>query len=362
MLKKLLTITLSLVLSSPIFSQNSPIISSQVRSLAQQITSGKSTDSLKVRAIYEWVAKNIDYDVPLLQKMNKKSIEEFIQLQQSSAVLSSKKAVCMGYSILFKELCEASNITAEFLAGYSKGLDPETGKLKLSDVLHAWNAVKVNKNWYLVDLTWSAGQVDEKQGRFVKAFNEKYYLSDNKKFVNDHLPFDPIWQLSNQPLSVREFRLYQGFPPSRTNPPTISFMDTLQVYEKQDYETKRLNSYRRALIFDRGNDEAKAALGYHYSNLALKSLEDFNKIIKSSVNVHTPEAEKMAIAKKEEMYNLLKGAEKNLRLARYNYIQIPANSKFADVAQGNKEATEQNQGFIAQSRTFLADYFKNVGK
>lgn len=362
MFRRLLTLICLSFFSLTAFSQNSTIISQQVRSLAQQITSGKSTDSLKVRAIYEWVAKNIDYDVPLLQKMNRKSIEEFIQLQQSATVLSSKKAVCMGYSILFKELCEASGISAEFLAGYSKGLDPETGKLKLSDVLHAWNAVKVNKNWYLVDLTWSAGHVDEAQGRFVKAFTEKYYLSDNKKFVNDHLPFDPIWQLSNQPLSVREFRMYQGLPPTRTNSPTISFMDTLQIYEKQDYETRRLNSYKRALVFDRSNDEPKAAMGYHYSNLALKSLEAFNDIIKKSVNQNTEEGEKIAVAKKTEMYNLLKEGEKNLRLARYHYIQIPANSKFAETAQGNKEATEKNQGFINESRAFLGNYYKNLGK
>jgi transglutaminase/protease-like cytokinesis protein 3 len=171
----------------------------QVQNLASQITKNIESDSLKVRAIYDWMTDNIAYDVPLFRKIGRKSVEEFVELQQTEEVLASKKAVCMGYSILFKDLCNASGIKAEFVSGYSKTVEPQTNRPNIPETLHAWNAVKLNGKWYLCDVTWSAGSVDINEGKFFKEKNETYYLSSSQEFAKKHLPFDPIWQLSNEP-------------------------------------------------------------------------------------------------------------------------------------------------------------------
>ncbi len=355
MKKTLLFTTVLLIFSSKLYAQ-----SAQVVSLAQQITAGKKNDSLKVRAIYEWVAKNVEYDVPLFLKMKRKSIEEFIRMQQPQQVLATKKAVCMGYSILFRDLCKAVGIKSEFISGMSKHLDPNTKKHIIPETLHAWNAVKINKKWYLTDLTWSAGSVDEEESKFYKEFNEKFYLMNSAEFAKTHYPFDPVWQLSNQPLTQREFRLYNELPPSRINPPSINYADSLSVYESQDSTSRKLTSYRRALKFDPSNDEAKAALGFYYVQRGIDDYMSYQLITKYFNQIKTADDMQKALNTHPQVNEALKEAEKNYRLSRYYYGLVPQNSKYADIANMNKEVVEQNQKAINDSRSNLTNFYKSL--
>lgn len=331
-----------------------------VQNLATQITTGIKSDSLKVRAIYDWMTDNISYDVPLFRKIGRKSAEEFMELQQTEQVLASKKAVCMGYAILFKDLCNATGIKAEFVSGYSKTVDPQTNRPNIPETLHAWNAVKLNEKWYLCDVTWSAGSVDMNEGKFFKAKNEAYYLSNSQEFAKKHLPFDPIWQLSNEPLTMREFRLYAELPPNRMNPPKLNYVDSLKVFEMQDPENQKVSSYRRALQFDRSNDEAKASIGYYYSIKAGKTAQICGDLVLSFMNKHTNEDYKRAMENRPKITELLANAEKEMRLARYYYIQIPPNSKYSNVAESNKQNSEIFLANINQNRANLGKYYDFV--
>jgi Transglutaminase-like superfamily len=346
------------LISSTIFAQKP---SSQVQILASKITSGIKSDSLKVRAIYDWITDNIEYDVPLFKKIGRKSAEEFVELQQPEQVLASKKAVCMGYSILFKDLCNASGIKAEFISGYSKSVEPETNRPSIPETLHSWNAVKLNGKWYLCDVTWSAGAVNMTNGEFLKEKNEDFYLTKNsQEFAKRHLPFDPIWQLSSEPLTMREFRLYAELPPNRMNPPKLNYLDSLKVFETQEPENQKVSSYRRALQFDRNNDEAKAAIGYYYSIKAGKTAQVCNDLVMSFMNKNTNEDYKRAMENRQKITELLSNAEKEMRLARYYYIQIPANSKYSNVADANKQNSEVFLANIKQNQTNLARYYDFV--
>ncbi len=351
------TLFFLLLISSNIFAQKPSV---QVQSLASKITSGIKTDSLKVRAIYEWMTDNIAYDVPLFRKIGRKSAEEFVELQQTEQVLASKRAVCMGYAILFKDLCNAVGIKAEFVSGYSKTVEPQTNRPNIPETLHAWNAVKLNQKWYLCDVTWSAGSVDMNEGKFFKERNEAYYLSNSQEFAKKHLPFDPIWQLSNEPLTMREFRLYAELPPNRMNPPKLNYIDSLKVFETQEPDNQKVNSYRRALQFDRSNDEAKASIGYYYSVKAGKTAQVCNDLVMSFMNKNTNEDYKKAMENRPKILELLASAEKEMRLARYYYIQIPANSKYSPVADANKQNSDIFLANINQNRANLTKYYDFV--
>ena len=82
--------------------------------------------------------------------------------------------------------------------GYSAG-DQITGP---SD--HAWNAVKINGAWYLLDSTWGAGYTDE-QNNFVFDFDDEYFLMPPEQFIYTHFPEDAKWQLLSTPISNNEF-------------------------------------------------------------------------------------------------------------------------------------------------------------
>jgi transglutaminase/protease-like cytokinesis protein 3 len=63
-------------------------------------------------------------------------------------VLRSKKAVCEGYSMLFKRMCDIAGLRAQVLTGYIKTKDYEVGMMGSLD--HAWNSIYKCSNTSLI--------------------------------------------------------------------------------------------------------------------------------------------------------------------------------------------------------------------
>ena len=63
---------------------------------------------------------------------------------------------------------------------------------------HAWNAVKIDGEWKLIDLAWAAGIVDSGTGRFKQVFNDAYFFTDPEKFFHNHFPENKKWLLVNK--------------------------------------------------------------------------------------------------------------------------------------------------------------------
>jgi hypothetical protein len=57
--------------------------------------------------------------------------------------------------------------------------------------------------WFLVDATWGAGSVDNRQ--FRKQFTDYYFLTPPEQLIFTHLPEEAKWQLRKPPLSLNEF-------------------------------------------------------------------------------------------------------------------------------------------------------------
>ncbi len=167
-----------------------------IESLASYLTEPARNDREKARAIYRWVAENIDYDV---QGLFRGSYGD----TSPEGVLKSGKSVCSGYSGLFESLANASGLEVMTISGYAKGYDYIPGMKFSGPTDHAWNAIKLNGTWYLLDSTWGAGSLVN--GKYVHRFDDHYFLTPPEEFVYDHLPEDPKWQLLDKPLSKEEF-------------------------------------------------------------------------------------------------------------------------------------------------------------
>src|SRR4051812_13051137 len=87
--------------------------STRVIKLAVRLTSKLSNDEEKVHAIHSWITNHIKYDV------NKYLRNDYSRVS-TQTILRSKKATCVGYSDLFTELCNHSNITSVNVSGYIK--------------------------------------------------------------------------------------------------------------------------------------------------------------------------------------------------------------------------------------------------
>jgi len=153
-----------------------------------------------IRSIFDYVADEIQYDTEKAQML-----QPSYQLHWSSKsvvleTIRRRKGVCEHYAELFNALLRRAGYESYTVSGYVKG------PTKINDkVAHAWNAVRTSKGWYLYDPTWSSGTVDG-NFQFVKDLNYTWYKVLPREFILTHIPFDPIWQLLNPPLSNHQIK------------------------------------------------------------------------------------------------------------------------------------------------------------
>lgn len=165
-------------------------------SLAFDITENCVSDKDRVRALFVWITNNIDYDYelyhnPVLQELLYTSEDKVIE-----RTLETKKAICSGYSLLFKKLCDDIRIECEIVNGYSRQYLDAFIEKEIVD--HAWNTVKIDGRWYLIDTTWAAKNDAENIDDF-------WFLTDPGFFIYSHYPENEKWTLLEYPFSKAEF-------------------------------------------------------------------------------------------------------------------------------------------------------------
>ena len=175
--------------------------------LAHDLTAPFSTDEEKVRSIFIWMANYIAYDYVLLDKKQrnlKKRVTfyhhisreelankwEILYYKYATNVLRKRRGICEGYATLFYELCKASNIKCEMIAGYADSDEKEVAQRKQSNTFasnHAWNKVFVNNEWLYIDVTWaSTGTYDGKRTN-PTSYYPQYFLVAEKKLYANHV-------------------------------------------------------------------------------------------------------------------------------------------------------------------------------
>lgn len=180
--------------------------------LAQKLVQGIETDVERFRVIFMWIADNVSYDYPLYLKMIKREKKLRYKRKRLNAfstraskaifrgMILQKKTVCSGYSTLLEYMCQEVGLSCVFVSGYGRNFGTE----KTWGPDHAWNAVKLANEWYLCDVTWASGSVDE-MGRFHKFFNEIYFLTEPSLFLCNHYPSDKSWTLVKDAPSITQF-------------------------------------------------------------------------------------------------------------------------------------------------------------
>lgn len=123
----------------------------------------------KIMTIHDYIIDNIEYD----------STYEALGTYSLYGAFIGKTCVCEGYAKSLKYLANSINIECEIMQGTATN---STGKTES----HAWNCIKLDGNWYLMDTTWD-DPIIVGNGYKVNVFKYKYFLKGSQSFEKDHV-------------------------------------------------------------------------------------------------------------------------------------------------------------------------------
>lgn len=222
------------------------------------------TNEDKIRAYYSWIATNITYDLEYLANLmsfSKMKMRMATGISQNAdTVFKKRKAVCEGFSVLLCKFCEASNIKSVMVGGYSKLPEGDVN----TEMLHAWNAVRLDSSWKLIDVTWSGGFVNA-MNQYVTRFSDKYFFTDPKEFVKDHLPLDAMWQLLEKPISKDQFFNSTDTTYYSTN---FQYRDSIKNYLVLKGAEQKYADALHSHLFDPQNVDFVRDLDVYINNIA----------------------------------------------------------------------------------------------
>jgi len=169
-------------------------VEGDLESLAAYLARGASNDREKARAIFRWITDRINYD--------SLSLKTGIHPDSSPEnALRTRLVVCDGFSRLFEALGTRMGLEVEYVVGHVKSGDGDP----FDGPGHAWNAVKVDGRWQLLDATWGGGSLDPKTGAAEKQFRDYYFLTPPERLISTHLPEEERWQNLDHPITKEEF-------------------------------------------------------------------------------------------------------------------------------------------------------------
>jgi len=250
--------------------------------IASYIKTNFITDKDKSRAIFIWVASNIQYDIDNIFAINFYEKKE----EKIAKPLRTRKGICENYASLFTDICNKSGIKSFVVEGYTK----QNG---FTDYIpHAWSAALIDSSWFLFDPTWGSGYING--GKFFKKINNDYFKAKPTALIKSHMPFDYLWQFLNYPVTNQEF--YESKTHENKAKPFFNFIDTLKVYENLNHIDQVIssayrvekNGLKNSLVFDRlqhlkleiENDRQAKTINLYNSSVAdynegINALNDF---------------------------------------------------------------------------------------
>jgi len=179
--------------------------------LARALTEKLPSEKEKARAIFTWIAENIQYNTAIAYPRRGKfstwdpsdtmSVWRSADEMTAIRVLYRGTAVCDGYARLFKTLCDYAGLQSVVITGYGRCFGDNGVRFRTN---HCWNAVRIDSIWELLDVTWGSGYVNY-SGDFVQRTDDNYFMVPPSRFIHDHLPEDLSWTLLANPPAMKEF-------------------------------------------------------------------------------------------------------------------------------------------------------------
>ncbi|CAM1374243.1 transglutaminase domain-containing protein [Tenacibaculum xiamenense] len=182
--------------------------------LAAKILKDFSSDEARSKAAFCWIANNIKYNLFAYRDPKRKVIgfryrDEEDKIRKLLAIkdsivdhtLKTKKAVCEGYAQTLSKIYTHLGLENLVIKGFVRNSIHDIGN-EQQVPNHAWNVVKVDDEWRVVDATWAAGSVIN--GRWQQSYDDYYYDVPREHYLKTHFPENRRWKFGSR-LSKEEF-------------------------------------------------------------------------------------------------------------------------------------------------------------
>ena len=146
--------------------------------------------------VYKWEFQNFQYDCYNFNRDQSK-IDYTEEGTYSKGI-----GVCDGFSKNYVSMCNAMGVEAYRVVGYSKGAGYTPGVMP-SQSDHAWNAIKIGNDYYLLDVTWGIGSCNG--DTYEAKLKDAYFCTNPQAFIRTHLPVEQQYQLISPTITLEEF-------------------------------------------------------------------------------------------------------------------------------------------------------------
>ena len=322
---------------------NQPIIPDEytysVDSLALYLECNCDTEEEKLKTLYIWMTHTFRYRMfEAFVAGNQREGEE----KEIQVLLDKRTGVCRDFSLLFKYVAQAMDIPAFFVEGYTKD-----GQGYIQREAHAWNVAKVNGKWYNYDTTYGMGYA--RNNEFVSRPTMEQYMVPSSEFMKTHMPFDPIWQLDEHPMTYQAFdqpaehgkEVYQ---------PLFNYNDSIVAYSKQNMYQQSLALQDRILHNGTANALVQYLLDVNGSNIKVHHHNVVYESYKESMKYYSQGWDEM------KLFNRYKLA--NYR-PKKNVLEVKA---WLDSAQANYEKAKQVMAGVSNPPETISKAVGNLNR
>lgn len=186
----------------------------------------KQNDELKARVLFAWIVYHIDYDgfkaAEIFSGNHKRARRNLLN---SGNVFETRVGICGDIADLFLKMANRAGLRVERIDGFA-GVNLTIENFE--DAAHAWNVVRIGKEWRFIDATWAMSgdyvvfdklknakehkeeikkRRRQKEGWFVnpdRVIDNSWFLTSPEEMIKTHFPDNPKWQLLDKPVKVRE--------------------------------------------------------------------------------------------------------------------------------------------------------------
>lgn len=240
-------------------------------SLALYIDTHHRNEEAKLQALYTWLTTHMTYNVyPTFVPAEERNDEA----REIRETLRLREGVCRQFAKVFEAVGNRMDIPVWFVEGYVK-----SNGAVMSDP-HAWCVARVDGKWFCYDPTFGMGYIRNYQ--FVSAPNTDYCRMAPETFIRTHMPFDPIFQLLEYPLS------YQAFDDSSeearvTDGAPCRFADSIRVYMRQSPAEQLVSTNRRMMRNGRPNRLVDYCIQINTSNISVYRCREVYNVYKTAI-------------------------------------------------------------------------------